>query len=506
MLLPVLLAPHLTVLARALRGPQDGSERVARQERHLQALTGRLLTPGGWAQRARHAGAEPLVTGRARPYGESTLRKAARQMSRAGAVSAAEQVLQQQVHQAVGEEHVTAYTDEYDQVYWTKKPAHAGPVGGLGNRVLGCTYFGLTFVRTRSGPNLGYHVSWPKPASPLIDALQALHQDERRHGWLSEHVSMHVLDRGTQGDPTLRWALSQGIPYLTLRKGSVNWRRYRHPTCELANGVPIFVRLDERREDDALPPVGQAQIPIKIVFPARPSEGMENGRAIVYRTAAEVSDEELRKLNDVYKARWPNNENAIKALIAVGFEANLDRTLSPTTSRGQDGVQARARRALDKLQEKLQPLQEKADRTRKEEGQLAKLLGKQATKRDALEKLQAASASLGTRGDTGAEHLCKVLMLMLFNALAIMLWRSPLEAVRTMSPGMVCHLLLRCPAVACLERGKVTLWLEPMVEPIDGERQREVVRLLNEARLEIRGARLSLRIRDPVGPIPSAGS
>ena len=238
MLLPVLLARPLSDLAKALSKADDRPERVELHPRYLQALTGRLLTPGGWARKARHAGAEPLVTGRARPYGVSTLRKAARQMSRAGAVSAAERVLQQQAHEAVGGAYVTAYTDEYDQVYWTKKLAHAGPVGGLGNRLLGCTYFGLTFLRTKGGPNLGYHVSWHKPASPLLDALQALHQDEERHAWLSEHVAMHVLDRGTQGDPTLHWALSQGIPYLTLQKGSLNWRRYRNPTCELENGVP----------------------------------------------------------------------------------------------------------------------------------------------------------------------------------------------------------------------------------------------------------------------------
>ena len=502
-LLPALLAPHLSALAQALGKPQDGPERVALQERHLQALTGRVLTPGGWAGGARHAGAEPLVTGRARPYGESTLRKAARPMSRAGAVSAAEAVLQQQVHDAVGQEHVTAYTDEYDQVYWTKKPAHAGPVGGLGNRVLGCTYFGLTFVRTRGGPNLGYHVSWHKPASPLIDALQALHQDPPRHDWLSEHVARHVLDRGTQGDPTLPWALSQGIPYLTLKKGSVNWRRYRHPTCELANGVPIFVRADERRKDDERPAEGQARMAVKIVFPARPSQGRENGRAIVYRTGAEVSDEELMRLDEVYKARWPHNENAIKALIAVGFEANLDRTLSPTTSRGQDGAQARMGRALDRLETKLQPLQEKAERTTKEQGQLARLLEKQASKREGLEKLQAAPASLGTRVDRGAEHLYKVLMLMVFNALALVLWRSPIEAVRTMSPVKVCQLLLWRPAVACIERGTVTLWLEPMVEREDGTRQRELVKLLNKAKLELRGAHLLLKIRDPAGKIPA---
>ena len=317
---------------------------------------------------------------------------------------------------------------------------------------------------------------------------------------------MHVLDRGTQGEPTLRWALRQGIPYLTLQKGDVNWRRYRNPTCMLDTGVPVFVRVESRLNNEVLPSSGQARLPVTIVFPARPSQGLGNARAIRYRTAADVGNEALKTLDEVYKTRWPNNENAIKALIAVGFDANLDRTLSPTTSRGQDGAQARAVCALETLDEALHALDENADKTAKEQTQATNLRKKLAKKRTALAKLQAVPARLGTRADTGAEHGCKVLMLMLFNALALVLWRSPLEAIRTMSPLLVGQLLLWRPATACLENGKVTLWLEPMVEQTDGRNQQELVRLFNEEKLEIRGARLALKIHESKRKCRAAGS
>jgi hypothetical protein len=130
-------------------------------------------------------------------------------MSDNGAVAAAERALLAQVTRHVregGGEDVIAYTDMFDQVYWSKKPTWAGPIGARGNRLLACTYFGMTFVRQPRGPLLALHVSWHKPASPLIDALQALHEESKRHTWLSQHVRIHVLDRGTQGDPALRCA------------------------------------------------------------------------------------------------------------------------------------------------------------------------------------------------------------------------------------------------------------------------------------------------------------
>jgi hypothetical protein len=103
------LARRLTAKAKTL----DHSGRAEARHRQLQALAGRLLTPGRWAGGARRAGAEPLITGRARPYGESTLRKAARVISAHGAVRAAEEVLQAQVAEAVGKQRATAFTDKY---------------------------------------------------------------------------------------------------------------------------------------------------------------------------------------------------------------------------------------------------------------------------------------------------------------------------------------------------------------------------------------------------------
>lgn len=506
MLLPALVAPQLAQFVQRLAKTLDHPERAEARHRQLQALTGRLLTPGGWAGGARRAGAEPLVTGRRRPYCESTLRKAAREMSAEGAVSAAEQVLQAQVACAVGERRVTAFTDMYDQVYWTKKPAHAAPIGALGNRLLACTYFGLSFVRADDGPCLALHVSWHKPAASLLAGLQALHQDEQRHRWLSEHVAMHVLDRGTQGDPTLRWALSHGIPYLTLQKAGVNWRRYRNPTSTLDSGAPFFVRLDTRLKDEPLPSQGFADRPVKIVFPARPSQGLSNGRAIVYRLAAPISNEQVLRLDKVYKARWPNNENPIKALVAVGFEANLDRTLTLTTSRGHDTAMVRAEQALETVEAKLAPLRANEGRTKGEQKQYKRLASKQREKSRAVKKLHAAPLTMGARSDTGGEHLCKVLTLTLFNALALLLWRSPVAAVRAMTPEMVCQLVLWRPAWACVEREKVTLWLDAMIEPADRAHQQELVRLLNEARLEARGMRVALRIRAPAGQTLAAGS
>lgn len=509
-LLPALVAPQLSDLARRLAKTKaktlDHTDRAEARRRQLQALTGRLLTSGGWAGGARHAGAEPLITGRARPYCESTLRKAAREMSADGAVLAAEAVLQAQVEEAVGKQRVTAFTDMYDQVFWTKKPAHAAPIGALGNRVLACTYFGLSFVRTDDGPCLALHVSWHKPATSLLAGLQALHEDEPRHRWLSEHVALHVLDRGTQGDPTLRWALGQGIPYLTLQKASVNWRRYRNPTCTLDSGVPVFVRPDARLKDEPLPEHCLAELPVKIVFPAQPSQGIAKGRAIVYRLAGDVSDEQLMRLDKVYKARWPNNENAIKALVAVGFEANRDRTLTLTTGRGHDSALVRAEQAVKTVEAKMAPLRANEGKTKKEEKQYKGLVSKHRAKTKAVKRLRAAPLTMGARSDTGGEHLCKVLTLMLFNALALLLWRSPVEAVRAMTPAMVCQLLLLRPALACIERGKVTLWLEAMVEPTDRANQLELLRLLNDERLEVRGARLALRIRAPADQMPLVGS
>ena len=218
-------------------------------EAHLDALVGRLMPSGTWETGARHAGAEPIWTGRGRPYDESTLRKRAHEFADHGATERVAQAIEASVGAAVEESgaKAVAYTDMFDQVYWTKEPAYAGPIGNRGNRLLAATYFGLTFVRPSGAPALAYSVSWHKPASPLQDALEALHAEPRRSEWLTHHIDLHIWDRGGSGRPTLSWALVHGIPYLTLGKKATRWTRYRGaPRVHTRRRVPVFTRRDVR--------------------------------------------------------------------------------------------------------------------------------------------------------------------------------------------------------------------------------------------------------------------
>lgn len=463
---------------------------------HLDACVGRLLAPGGWVAGHRRAGAEPWWTGRARPYDESTLRKSMRAMVAVGAVPLAEKVLLDQVRGYVGLRPVTAFTDLYDQVYWTQEDAWAGPVGGLGNRLLACTYFGLTFVRPDAGPTLALHASWHKPAAPLVDAIEALHAEPHRARWLRTHVTLHVLDRGTQGDPTLGVCLALGVPYLTLTRGSVAWRRYRAPDARTATGVPIFVRDDTRLGN--APRQAPAQAPRVVIFPSRP-EHASSGEALRYRTAAPLSAEQLRTLDAVYKARWPCNENPIKALIAVGFDRNLDRTLDPTTCRGHDG---KARRLHAKVEAAKSAQTVAAERFRDELTHPAQrrfvAAACRRVKAEAAEASHHVAAEIqGARSARGGELLVKLLTLMVFNALAWLLSTSTLAEVREMTPARVRALLLSCSALGCIEPGAFTLWIEATPSTKDRPLQRELLRLVNEARLWTPQGVLHIKLRDP---------
>ena len=55
---------------------------------------------------------------------------------------AVEASVEQAVEQAVAASgtKAVAYTDMFDQVYWTKKPACAAPIGGRGNRLLAARF------------------------------------------------------------------------------------------------------------------------------------------------------------------------------------------------------------------------------------------------------------------------------------------------------------------------------------------------------------------------------
>ncbi len=298
--------------------------------------------------------------------------------------------------------------------------------------------------------------------------------------------------------------LGQGIPYLTLTNASVNWRRYRHPTHHTASGVPVFVRLDERLRDAEVATSGQAIEPRTIVFPAQPSRGVEAGRALRYRTAADLDNEAIEQLDARYKRHWPDNENAIKDLLAVGFGRNLDRMLDETTSRGHDGQAARLRERLETHYEKLVSL------AKKSLGEAIRPYLAERTKRAATDaKLaahQAAPETKGSRTDRGGESLCKVLTALVRNALSLVLWRSPREQVRTMTMARECKLMVRCSALATVQAGEVTLWVEAVGTEADQADQGEVVRLVNEARLGVGGSRLVVRLRDSAGQKPAVGS
>lgn len=473
-----------------------GPKEAKRLQEHLGVLVGRLMFPGGLTAASRAAGAEPLFTGRARPYDESTLRKSAHAMERAGGVDFMNRRIQTQVEEAVEESGhpACAHTDMYDQPFYTKKPAYAGPIGGLGNRLLAGTWFGLTFVRVHGGPVLGYHISWHKPASPLVDALQELHQAPERHSWLTAHLRLHTWDRGGNGVKVLQWGVNQGIPYLTMGKKWVYVSSQQRPKLYTAEQVPIFIKRDVRlakgEEHE-----GTSPRPMVIVFPAHPEEGNACKRALCYPTNAVLTEEEQKTLDEVYKRRWPEMENQIKARVAVGFRINRDRKLTPTTSRGMDGELQRVKEAIVSKETKVNELREKppspkiAKQIKKGEERIQTLRARQA-------KVEAQPITKGARMRGGTELFCKNLLLWMLNTLALLLARSPLPSVAVMTPAMVRALLLGRPAVACIDKNGITLWIEEVTDAAQRPAQRELVRLFTEeVKLRVHDMPLHFRLR-----------
>lgn len=439
------------------------------------------MFPGGLTASSRYAGAEPLLTGRPRPYDESTLRRSVRALERAGGTEVVARHLNGQVATAVRASGVaaTAHTDMYDQVYWTKELAHAAPIGGRGNRLLGAVYFGLTFVRVGgdNGPLLAYHVSWHKPASPLSDGVKDLHADPARHIWLTANIRLHTWDRGGNGVPLLQWATDQRIPYLTLANGSVYISAQRgSPAARTTTGIPVFVRRDVRQMVSSRE-AGVA-VPRVVVFPARPDK-VDGKRALRFPTNAALLDEELATVNVTYKVRWPDMENQIKALIAVGFGVNRDRTLKLTTSRGVDG-------AIERTIEREQKLMDDFNDatvppvTAKKYARAIRAAVKAAKVRAERVELEGQPVSKSAREVGHGELLSKTLMLLMYNALAVLLAKSGLSAIRAMTPARVRDLLLGQPALASISGRRMTLWVETIADAEQSVLQGELVRLLNE--------------------------
>ena len=443
----------------------------------------------------RHSGAEPLSTGRERPYDESTLRKRAGVWAQAGGAQIVARHLEAQVENAVvaAGPKVVAYTDIHDQPFYTKKPAHAGPIGRLGNRILAAVYLGLTFIQLGpGGPSLCYSISWLKPASPLHDALEILYSELRRRTWLLNWLRIHNWDRGGNGEAVLVWAATVGIPYLTLSGKTFHYTKFQNPALQTANGLPVFIRTHDGPAA-AAKTAGNGLQPRTVVFPAHPEQGRNSTKSLGYQTAAELSLEELRAMDEAYKTRWPGMENKIKAGLAVGFGINRDRLPELTTGRGVDGrIKKLAAREMQLTQEigEMGPAENKSELGKLKTGK--KKLRRVRAKRRALERQPLTKSA---RAPSGGELMCKNLQQLLLNALALLLMTSPIEEVRNMTPGMLRELLLGQPALAALETGSVTLWIAPMADARQQRLQAELLRIFDAAGLQTLHGRLRFRTR-----------
>lgn len=495
LLLPALLDEEVSALGEQMANqPNALTKSAGRIVSYLRALVGRLWPSNGWTAGERQAGSEPLVTGRRRPYDESTLRKRSRDLARRGATDIVARAVEASVEKVVASagEKATAYTDMFDQVYSTKKPAHAGPIATLGKRMLAATFFGLTFVHVGVGAALAYFASWHKPASPLQDGLDALHAEARRAEWLSANTKLHVWDRGGSGKTTLRWALARRIPYLTMANGSTRWTRYRRrPRVHTRSKVPVFVKRDATMAKGS--PKGAT--PEEVIFPAHPDKGRASRKALRYRTGTRLSSVEHREMDRVYKGRWPHNENAIKALVAMGFRRNVDRELTQTTSRGTDGRTARLEARENALRGKINALEPTTIPRLVQQG--VRLLREKKAHARERAAIAAIPVTKGARMGTGAELFCKNLMLLTYNRLTSLLAQSPIEAVQKMTPARLVELLLGRRTQNLTTAEATILWVEPVLDATERALQEELARLMNEQALKLRRRPIHVRIGDP---------
>ena len=460
-------------------------------EPKLAAACGRLLYPGGLTAATRHAGAEPCVTGRARPYDESMLRRDLKAMAALGATAVVERAVEEQVERAVGTaaHSAVAHTDMFDQPYFTKAPTHAGPIGALNNKMLAAVYFGVTTVRPDGGPVLLFHLSWHKPATPLCAAVEDLHASPSRHAWLTQHLRRHTWDRGGNGLPLRKYAHAQQIPYLTMANGWVYLSSQGAPFAQTLDQQPVFVRRDVRMGHG--PSTALDAGPRVVIFPAYPKQGAACVRGLRYLTNGALVGDEVLRMDEVCKARWPQMENPLKALVAIGFRVNRDRCLVLAASRGTDGKIERLQAKDDALATEIDTLCRK-EPSRRVFAKIETRMRRQEKMREQIDALKAEPLTKKVRPATGLELLCKYLQLLLYNALALLLTRSALATVRMLTPAKVRDLLWGRPAQVDVELGKVTLWVDPVIEARQLRLQKELIHLFNDASLKIRGAKVRL--------------
>jgi hypothetical protein len=485
-----LVARALHDIARDQQRTDPDGPCAARIETWLGALAPRVMFPGGWTAAARQAGAEPLWTGRGQPDDESTLRQAAGRLAAAGCTAHVAAAVWPQVTAAVAaaDEPVIAYTDMFDQPYYTKKVARAAPIGRLGNRILAATYFGLTTIALPQGPPLCAHLSWHKPAAPLRDGLEDLFAADARQAWWHDPVGLHIVDRGANGDPVLTWLWGWEVPYLTIGHKRADRWRFQAPTLTDAAGRPLVVRPDRRLAGTA------ADGPWEYIVPAAPDDPAST-RGIRFRAAVLLTEADGRALHDVYTSRWPSIENQLKALQARGFGRNRTRRLELTTSRGTDGALARLREREAKRLTEIRDLDVQSPA-----GERFDKIVKTAAKVTKVRATQAATAAAAPRKFArpvgGAEWLAKGRHLLLHNALALALYTSVDEAVRVMTPALVFELLLGRAALACLEAGRLTLWVDPVTSADDRRQQSALVEVFNKLALRCRGATIVIRLHE----------
>ncbi len=356
----------------------------------------------------------------------------------------------------------------------------------LGNRVLGATYFGLTSVALPQGPVLFMHLSWHKAASTLQDGLEDLFDDDARHSWWAEHVWLHVIDRGANGDPVLSWMLPWDVPYLTIGRGSAPLPRGSATTVRNALGLPFVVQPDQRLNGDL------ADGPWVVIAPADPTNADEV-RGIRFRTNVALSPASLLSLNELYKSRWPAMENQLKSLQARGFGLNRSRRVELTISRGTEGALKRLRvreaRQLDRLNEvAARPASATNIERVSKEGH--KLLALRAEK----ERLESDAPQKHSRVQGGLEWLGKCLHLLTHNTLSTAQYASSDPAVRVMDVKTVYDLLLGHAAMTCVEDGRMTMWVRELDAADDKRRQRALVEVFNQLGLTRRGHRVVIHL------------
>jgi len=322
----------------------------------------------------------------------------------------------------------------------------------------------------------------------MRDALEDLLEDDGRMAWWHEHVRLHIVDRGANGDGVLRWLWSWEIPYLTIGRKSADLWRFRAPTLRTGHGLPITVRPDRRLDGDA------EDGPWEAVVPAD-AEDPDERRGIPFRSAVRFEGAELLELNATYKSRWPSMENELKSLQALGFGRNRSRALELTTSRGVDGELARLReREASEVAEVVEVGAAVADG--RSYARLISAAVQVKKTRARQERVAREAVAKHARVEDGAERLGKWLHLLVHNALSLALASSADAEVRSMTPATVFDLLLGHAALTCITDGQMTMWVDALAGAADRRRQLALAEALNQSELRCRGAKVVVRVRE----------